>query len=269
MGIRIWFHIWKWRIYPLKNHLHSGLTRINPKTIWIWSKRAKESLNITSAREPTCVYQMGIKKLFYILKPIIPLFLNNLHSGLVKLGPRMTRIWEKGTQELHIFARNQDHVYNPQMGIQLWFHIWKWRICLLKNHLHFGLTRINPKTKRIWSKWAKECRNVSRAREPAYISQMGIKKLFYIFKPIIPLLPNSLRSRLVKLGPRITRSWEKWAQELHVFSHNRDHLYNSQMGIQKWFYIWKWRICLFKNHLHLWLTRINPKTIRIWSKWGK
>jgi len=30
---------------------------------------------------------------------------------------------------------------------------------------------------------------------------MGIKKLFYIFKPIIPLLTNSVHSRLGKLGP--------------------------------------------------------------------
>jgi hypothetical protein len=38
---------------------------------------------------------------------------------------------------------------------------------------------------------------------------MGIKKLFYIFKPIIPLLPNSLHSRLVKLGHRMTEDEKK------------------------------------------------------------
>jgi hypothetical protein len=61
---------------------------------------------------------------------------------------------------------------------------------------------------------------------------MGIKKLFCIFKPIIPLLPNSLHSRLVKLGPRIPEVEKKGAQKLHVFSLNQNHVYNSQMGIQ-------------------------------------
>ena len=111
---------------------------------------------------------MEIKKLFYIFKPIIPFLLNSLRLRLVKLGYRMTRSWEKGAQKLHVFSHNWDHVFNSQMGIKL-------------------------------------CLNVTGSREPTYISQMDIKKLFYIFKPIIPLLPNSLRSRLVKLGPRMTR----------------------------------------------------------------
>ena len=39
--------------------------------------------------------------------------------GQVKLGPRITRSWENVAQELHVLStRNQDHVYNPQMGIQ-------------------------------------------------------------------------------------------------------------------------------------------------------
>jgi hypothetical protein len=220
MGIQIWFHIYKWRILLFKNHLHFGLTRINPKTIRIWSKWAKECLNVTSTLEPTCISHMGIKILLCIFKPIIPLLPNSLHSGLVKLRPRMTRSWQKGAQELHVFARNQDHAYNSQMCIQICFHICKWRIFLFKNHLHSGLTRINPKTIRIWSKWAKECLNVTSAREPTCISQMCIKKLFYIFKPIIPLILNSLHSGPVKLGPKMTRSWEKGAQELHFFAHN-------------------------------------------------
>jgi hypothetical protein len=149
---------------------------------------------------------MGIKILFYIFKPIIPLLPNSLHSRLVKLGPSTTRCWEKGAQELHNFAHNRYHVDNSQMGIQIWFHICKWRIFILKNHLHSRLTRINPKTIWIWSKWAEECLNVTRAREHTYISQVGIKKLFYIFKPIITFLPNILRLRLDKLGPRMTGS---------------------------------------------------------------
>jgi len=217
MGIQIWFHICKWRILLFKNHLHLGLSKIDPKTIRIWSKWEKECINVTSAREPTCISQMGIKKLFYIFTPIIPLLPNSFHSRLVKLGPRMTRSWEKGPQEIHVFARNQDHMYNSQMGIQIWFHICKWRIFLFKNHLHSGLTRINPKTIWIWSKWAIECLNVMSARECTCIFQMGIKKLFYIFKPINPLLLNNLHSGLVKLGPKLTRSWEKGAQELRVF----------------------------------------------------
>jgi hypothetical protein len=150
MGIQIRFHICKWRIFLFKNHLHSGLTRINAKTIRIWSKWKKECLNVTSAREPTCISQMGIKKLFCIFKPRIPILPNNLHSGLIKLGARMTWSWEKGTKELHIFAHKQDHVYNSQMGIQIWFHICKSRIFLFKNHLLSGLTSINPKTIWIW-----------------------------------------------------------------------------------------------------------------------
>jgi hypothetical protein len=181
----------------------------------------------------------------------------------------MTRSWENVAQELHILTHNQDHVYNSQTGIQIWFHICKSRIFLSKNHLLLGLTIINPKTIRIWSKWAKECLNVARARQPTYIFEMGIKKLYFIFKPVIPLLPNSLRSKLVKLEPIMTRSWEKGAQELHVFSRNQGHAYNSQMGIQIWFHICQWRIFLFKNHLHSGLSSINPKTIRIWTKWAK
>jgi len=149
MGIQIWFHICKWRIFLFKNHLLSGLTRINPETIWIWSKWAKECLNVTSAWEPTCISQKGIKNVFYIFKPIISPFLNHLHSRL---------------------------------------------------------TRIKPETIWIWSKWAKECLNVTSAWEPTCISQKGIKNVFYIFKPIIPLFLNSLQSGLVKLGARMTRS---------------------------------------------------------------
>jgi hypothetical protein len=93
-----------------------------------------------------------------------------------------------------------------------------------------------------------------------------MEKLFYIFKPIFSLLPNNLHLRLVKLGPRLTRSWEKTAQELRGFSRNRDHVYNSQMGIEIWFHLWKWRIYLFKIHLHSRLSKIKPKTKRIWSK---
>jgi len=269
MDIQILFHICKWRILLFRNDLHSGLTRINPKTIWICSKWAKECPNVARARKHTYISQVGIKNLFYIFKPIIPFLPNSLRSRLDKLGPRMTRSWEKGAQELHAFTRNQDHMYNSQMCIQIWFNICKWRIFLFKNHLHSGLTIIAPKTIWIWSKWEKHCLNVASAREPTCISQMGIKKSFYIFKPIIPLLPNSLRSKLVKLGARMTRSWEKGAQELHIFSRNRGHVYNSQMAIQIWLQIFKWRICLFKTHLLLGLTRINPKTMCVWSKWTK
>jgi hypothetical protein len=46
---------------------------------------------------------------------------------------------------------------------------------------------------------------------------MGIKKLFYIFKPIIPLLPNSLHSRLVKLGPRMTEVEKKGPKNYTYF----------------------------------------------------
>jgi hypothetical protein len=127
----------------------------------------------------------------------------------------------------------------------------------LKKLTLFGVNqKKNPKTIWIWSKWAKECLNVTSAWEPTYISQMGVQKILCIFKPIIPLLPNSFRSRLDKHGPRMTRSWEKWAQELHVFTRNQNHMYNSQMCIQIWFNICKWIIFLFKNHLHSRLTII-------------
>ena len=163
---------------------------------------------------------MGIRKLFYIFIPTIPLLPNSLRSRLVKVGPRMTFSWEKGARELHIFARNWDHMHNSQIGIQIWFHLWKWRIYFFKNHFHSGLTRIIPKTIRIWSKRAKDCLNVTSAREPTCISQMGVKKLFFIFKPMIPLLLNSLHSGLVKLGPKMNRSRENGSQELHVFARN-------------------------------------------------
>jgi len=194
-----------WEKGPQELHIFS----FNRDHVWNSQMGIQECLNVTSDREPTCISQMGIKTLFCIFKPIIPLLPNSLHSRPVKLGPRMTRRWENGAQELHVFARNEDHMYNSQIGIQILFHLWKWRILLFKNHLHLGLTRINPQMIRIWSKWAKECLNVARAREPTYISPMGIKKLFYIFKRIIPLFLNSLHLGLVKLGPRKTRSWEK------------------------------------------------------------
>ena len=223
----------------------------------------KRMSQFTSAREPTCISQMGIKKLVCIFKPIIPLLPNSLHSRLVKLWPGMTGVekrgprttclrsqsrpqstlkryefdrngpnnastlralwnslaylkwvsknyfiflnpqfhffqvafvrgwsklgleWreveKKGAQELHIFARNRDHVHNSQTDIQILFHLWKWRIYFFKNHFHSGLTRIIPKTIRIWSKWAKDCLNITSAREPTCISQMGIKKIIFYF----------------------------------------------------------------------------------------
>jgi len=150
------------------------------------------------------------------------------------LGLEWPEVEKKGAQELHIFSHNRDHVYKSQMDIQIWFHLWKWKICLFKNHLHSGLTRINPKTIRICSKWEKLCLNVTRAREPTCISQMGIKKLFYIYKPIITHFINSLHSKLVKLGLRMIESWDKAAQERYLFAHKDDHVYNPQMGIQTW-----------------------------------
>ena len=78
----------------------------------------KRMPTVMSSREPTCISQIGIKKLFCIFKPTIPLLLNSPHSGLVKLGPRIPRSLEKGAKELHIFTCNQDHVYNSQMGIK-------------------------------------------------------------------------------------------------------------------------------------------------------
>jgi len=194
MGIQIWFHICKWTILIFKNHLHSGLTRIGSKTIRVWSKWAIECLNVTSTREPTCISQMAIQKLFCIFKPIIPLPPNSLLSGLVKLGPKMTQSWEKGAQELHVFSLNRDNVYNSQMGNQLWFHLWKWRICVFKNNLHSGLTRINPKPIRI-----------SRNQYHMYNSQMGIQIWFHIWKWRIYLFKNHLHSGLTIINPKTVR----------------------------------------------------------------
>jgi len=185
--------------------------------------------------EPICISQIGIKNLFYIFKPIIPLLPNSLRSRLVKFGPKMTRSLEKGPQEIHVLSRNWDHVYNSQMGIQIWFHIWKWRICLFKNHLHSGLKKINPKTIRISSKWAKECLNITSARQPTCMSQMVIQKLFCIFKPIIPLLPNSLHSRLVKhLGlewPKVEKKGGPRTTPLRSQSRPRVQLSNGYLNM--------------------------------------
>jgi len=150
---------------------------------------------------------MGIQKIFFIFKLVIPLLPNSLHSELVKLGHRKTWSWEKrGPRTTRLRSQLRVQLSNgyPDMISYL-----QMKNFLFKNHLHSRLTIINPKKIRIWSKWTKECFNVARAQEPTYISQMRIKKLFYIFKLIIPLLPNNLHSRLVKLGPIMTRSWEK------------------------------------------------------------
>ena len=103
------------------NHLHSWLRRIDPKKIRIWSKWAKERLNVTSAREPTRISQMGIKKLFYIFKPMISFLPNTLHSGLVKLEHRMSRIWEKGAQNYTCktlkWASKYDFIFSNQQFV--------------------------------------------------------------------------------------------------------------------------------------------------------
>ena len=88
---------------------------------------------------------------------------------------------------------------------------------------------------------------------------MGNKAISNIFKPMIPFLPNNLRSRLVKLGPRMTRSWEKGAQELHIFSRNRGHVHNSQLVIQIWIQIFKWRIFFFQNSPSFGVDQNQPK----------
>jgi hypothetical protein len=211
---------------------------------------------------------MGIQKWFHISVKKFALKKSTSFRVTI-INTKTIRIWSKWAKEFLSIMSAREPTYISQMGIQIWFHICKWIILLFKNHLHLGLTRINPKTIWILSNWAKECLNVARAWEHTYISQMGMKNLFYIFKSIIPFLPNSLRSRLDKRGPRMTRSWEKGAQELHVFARNQNHMDNSQMCIQIWFNICKWRIFLFKNHLHSGLTIIAPKTIWIWSKWEK
>ena len=150
---------------------------------------------------------MGIQKLFSIFKLVIPLLPNSLHSGLVKLGHRKNWSWEKRSPR-STRLRSQPRVQLSN-GYPNMISYLQMKNFLFKNHLHSRFARINPKKIRIWSKWTEECLNVARAQEPTYISQMGIKKLFCIFKPIIQLLPNNLRSRLDKLGPRMTRSWGK------------------------------------------------------------
>ena len=95
------------------------------------------------------------------------------------------------------------------MCIQLWFHICKWRILLFENHLDSGLTKIDPKTIRIWSKWEKECHDVTSAREPTCISQMGIKKLFW--PEVEKKGPKNYTSPLLAI--RTTCTTPKWVSK--------------------------------------------------------
>ena len=147
---------------------------------------------------------MGIQKLFFIFKLLIPLLPNSLHSGLVKLGHRKNRSLEKrGPRSTRLRSQPRVQLSNGYPNMISYLQM---KNFLFQNHLHSRFARINPKKIRSWSKWIEECPNIARAQEPTYISQMGIKKLFYIFKPIISFLPNSLRSRLDKRRTRMTRS---------------------------------------------------------------
>ena len=150
----------------------------------------------------------GYEKIIIIIfKLVIPLLPNSLHSGRAKLGHRKNWSWEKRSPRSRRL-RSQPCVQLSN-GYPNMISYLQMKNFLFKNHLHSRFARINIKKIRIWSKWTEECLNVARAQEPTYISQMGIKKLFCIFKLIIPILPNSLHSGLVKLGHRRTRSWEK------------------------------------------------------------
>jgi len=109
----------------------------------------------------------------------------------------MSRSWEKTAQELHVFARNQDHMYNSQMGIPIWFYIWKRRIVCFSTH-NFTSFKLG---RRIWPE-------VEKKHPKNYTSALTIKTLcttvkwvstynfifgneeFFVFQPIIPLRSN-------------------------------------------------------------------------------
>jgi len=162
----------------------------------------KNDSTLRALGNPLASLKWVSKNYFVFSNPEFHFFQIAFIRGCSNLGLEWTEVEKKGAQELHAFARNRDHVYNSQMGIQIWFYICKWRILLFKNHLHSRLTRIDTKTIQIWSKRGKECLNLTTSPEPTCVSQMGNKKLFCIFKPIIPLLPNSLHSELVKRGKK-------------------------------------------------------------------
>jgi hypothetical protein len=113
----------------------------------------------------------GYKNLFYICKSIISLLLHCLHSGLVEGVPRMPWCWAKELKQSK-FENEESHFSKITF-------IW-------------GTTIIDHKMIQIWLKWDKRCLNVVSTREPMCISQMGIKKLFYIYKPLILLLLHCL-----------------------------------------------------------------------------
>jgi len=115
-----------------------------------WSKWAKNYLNVASTGEPTCISQMGMKEFFFFLifKPIIPLFLNTLLSGSVKLGTKMTRSREKRVPRTTCLRSQLGRLLGLSSGYPNMISYLKWRILIFKNHLDSELSRINPKT--IW-----------------------------------------------------------------------------------------------------------------------
>ena len=149
-----------------------------PKTIQIWLKWAKQCLNVTSARESTCISQICIKKLFYIFKPSFNFFQIDLFRGGSNLGLEWPKVEKKGPKNYMCLIAIKNTCTTLKWVSKYDFIFANEDFFLFKNHLHSGLTRINPKTIRIWSKCAKEWLNVVISREPTSISHMGIKKLF-------------------------------------------------------------------------------------------
>jgi hypothetical protein len=79
---------------------------------------------------------------------------------------------------------------------------------------------------RIWSKWAKYCLNVTSAREPTFISQMGIQKRFHIWNEefwfskitFIRGYPESTLNdmNLIEMGKRVPQCSERSGTHLHL-----------------------------------------------------
>ena len=85
-------------------------------------------------KNPLCTTLKWVSKSwFHIWKGRILLFpthnpsLRGCSNSGLECDPKLRKMWPKNYTSL---ARNQDLFCNPQMGIQIWFYICKWRILL-------------------------------------------------------------------------------------------------------------------------------------------
>ena len=178
MGIQKWFDIWNEEFW------FSKITFIRGYPEWILKRYKfnrngqKNDSSLRALGSPVASLKWVSKNYFLFLNSSFHFFQIAFIRGWSNLGIERTEVERKGAQEVHVFARN--HVYNSQMGIQIWFHICKWRIFFSKITFIRGLPESTLKRYEFDRNGPKNASTLRELKNPP-ISLKWVSKNYFIF----------------------------------------------------------------------------------------